>query len=118
MLDKQAEAWNRADLDAFLDGYWHSPRVVFQPGGDRSEGFEAMRDRYRKRYQAEGRVMGKLRTPTLEIQPLGPDSAFARGRWRLTMPDGKRPGGLFTLVFRKFPDGWKIVHDHTSAEAP
>ena len=54
LLDIQVEAWNRKDLDAFLEGYWHSPNVVFQSGADRSDGFEALRDRYRKKYQTEG----------------------------------------------------------------
>jgi len=51
----------------------------------------------------------------LRIERLGVDAAFVRGAWELTMSDGKTPHGLFTLVFRKFSDGWKIVHDHTSA---
>ena len=75
-----------------------------------------MRDRYRKRYKADGKEMGRVAFTEVEIEPLGPDSAFVRGRWGLTMPDGKKPGGLFTLVFRKLPGaGWKIVHDHTSS---
>ncbi len=59
--------------------------------------------------------MGKLEFSDLNIETLGPDAAFVRGAWKLTMPDGKTPHGLFTLVFRRLPDGWKIVHDHTSA---
>ena len=59
--------------------------------------------------------MGRVAFSEVEIEPLGADSAFVRGRWGLTMPDGKKPGGLFTLIFRKLPEGWKIVHDHTSA---
>ncbi len=119
VLDKQQVDWNRGDLDAFLEGYWHSPGMVFLSGGERNDGFDAMRDRYRKRYQAEGRAMGKLAFSGSEIKPLGGDVALARGRWQLTLPDGKKPGGLYTLVLRKFADGWKIVHDHTSvAEAP
>ena len=114
VLDKQEKDWNAGDLDAFLEGYWVSPKVVFLSGGDRNVGFEAMRDRYRKRYKAEGRAMGKLGFTETEIEPLGPDSAFVRGRWGLTMPDGKKPGGLYTLIFRKLPEGWKIIHDHTS----
>jgi uncharacterized protein (TIGR02246 family) len=114
VLDKQEHDWNKGDLDAFLEGYWNSPDVVFQSGGDRNVGFEAMRDRYRKRYKAEGKAMGRVSFTDVEIQPLGPDSAFVRGRWGLTLPDGKKPGGLFTLIFRKLPGGWKIVHDHTS----
>jgi ketosteroid isomerase-like protein len=116
VLDKQERDWNKGDLDAFLEGYWDSPKVVFQSGGDRNVGFEAMRDRYRKRYKAEGREMGRVVFSETEIEPLGADSAFVRGRWGLILPDGKKPGGLFTLIFRKIPgSGWKIVHDHTSS---
>jgi beta-aspartyl-peptidase (threonine type) len=115
LLDKQIEDWNQKDLDAFLNGYWHDPRVVFQSGAERFDGFEALRSRYRKSYQAEGREMGRLAFTDLEVIVLGPDSAMARGRFRLTMPDGKRPHGLFTLILRKMPEGWRIVHDHTSS---
>ena len=112
--------WNQGDLDAFLKGYWHSPDLVFQSGGDRLAGFDAVRERYRKRYQAEGKAMGQLAFSDLRIEILGAgyEAAFARGRWRADLPDGKKVGGLFTLIFRPFPDGWKIVHDHTSAADP
>jgi ketosteroid isomerase-like protein len=118
VLDRQVADWNRGDLESFLEGYWRSPKVVFQSGGQRFDGWEAMRDRYRRRYQAEGRAMGRLAFSSIEIEPLSADAAFVRGGWRLTMPDGTKPRGLFTLLFRKLPEGWKIVHDHTSAEEP
>ena len=118
VLDRQVADWNKGDLDAFLGGYWNSPKVVFQSGGQRFDGWEAMRERYRRRYQAEGRAMGRLEFSALDIEPLGPEAVLARGRWRLTMPDGTKPGGLFTVIFRKLPEGWKIIHDHTSAEEP
>jgi beta-aspartyl-peptidase (threonine type) len=116
ILDRQVVDWNKGDLDAFLGAYWNSPKVVFQSGGQRSDGWQAMRDRYRRRYQGEGKVMGRLAFSGVEIEPLGPEVMLARGGWRLDMPDGTKPGGLFTLIVRKFPEGWKIVHDHTSAE--
>ena len=116
VLDRQVVDWNKGDLDGFLGGYWNSPKVVFQSGGQRSDGWEAMRDRYRRRYQAEGKAMGRLAFSSLEVESLGPEAMLVRGGWRLAMPDGTKPGGLFTLIFRKFPEGWKIVHDHTSAE--
>ena len=116
VLDRQVADWNRGDLDGFLGGYWNSPKVVFQSGGHRIDGWDAMRARYRRRYQAEGRAMGRLAFSALDIEPLGPEAVLARGHWRLTLPDGTRPGGLFTVIFRKLPEGWKIVHDHTSAE--
>ncbi len=116
VLDRQVVDWNKGDLEGFLNGYWHSPKVVFQSGGQRFDGWEAMRDRYRRRYQATGRAMGRLEFSGLEIETLGPDAALARGRFLLFMPDGTKPSGLFTVIFRKLPDGWKIVHDHTSAD--
>ena len=64
--------------------------------------------------QSDGKEMGHLDFKDIEINMLGPDSAYARGHWQLTMSDGKQPGGLFTLILRKFPEGWRIVHDHTS----
>jgi uncharacterized protein (TIGR02246 family) len=115
LLDTQVEDWNRKDLDAFLNGYWRSPEVVFQSGAERFDGFESLRSRYEKAYRAEGRAMGELAFANLEVVVLGPDAALARGRWHLTMPDGKEPGGLFTLILRKRPEGWRIVHDHTSS---
>ena len=118
LLDRQAIDWNARDLDGFLAGYWNSPGVVFQSGGDRSDGWEAMRDRYRRNYQAEGKEMGTLAFSGVEVVGLGHDSAMARGRWALAKSDGSRPEGLFTLILRRFPDGWRIVHDHTSIAAP
>jgi beta-aspartyl-peptidase (threonine type) len=116
VLDRQVIDWNRGDLDGFLNGYWRSSKVVFQSGGQRLDGWEAMRDRYRRRYQTGRRTMGRLEFLALEVESLGPEAALARGRWRLTMPDGSKPGGLFIVVFRKLPEGWKIIHDHTSAD--
>jgi uncharacterized protein (TIGR02246 family) len=114
VLDAQVAAWNRGDLEAFMTGYWKSPDLTFFAGKDAMLGWQAAIDRYRKRYQAEGRdKMGTLSFSELKIELLGPDSAFVRGRWKLVM--AKEPlGGLFTLVFKKKSEGWRIVHDHTS----
>jgi beta-aspartyl-peptidase (threonine type) len=116
VLLTQQDAWNRHDLDGFMAGYWNSPELTFFSGAQRTPGWQGALDRYRRVYQSEGKEMGKLEFSELEIEPLALDAAFVRGAWRLTMSDGKTPHGLFTLMFRKFPDGWKIIHDHTSAE--
>ena len=114
VLDKQVEAWNRGDLEGFMAGYWNSPDLVFQSGATVTRGWQATRERYRRRYQAEGKEMGRLRFQDLDVQLLGSDAAFIRGRWHLTMKDGSEPGGLFTLLARRIGGDWKIVHDHTS----
>ena len=115
VLRAQQEAWNRHDLEGFMAGYWNSPQLTFFSGATERNGWQATIDRYLATYASAGHEMGKLEFTGLHIDVLSQDSAFVRGSWRLTMPDGKKPHGLFTLVFRKFPDGWKIVHDHTSA---
>lgn len=116
VLRAQQEAWNRHDLEGFMAGYWNSPELTFFSGAQEHDGWQATIERYRASYASPGHEMGKLEFSGLRIEMLGADAAFVRGAWRLTMSDGKTPHGLFTLVFRKFGEGWKIVHDHTSAE--
>ena len=118
ILDRQVADWNRRDLDAFCDGYWKSPELVFQSAGDKRVGWEAMRARYRERYQGEGREMGRLAFRDLEIVPLGSGSGFARGRWELALEGGKTIGGLFTVILERKAEGWRIIHDHTSSDSP
>jgi ketosteroid isomerase-like protein len=113
VLDDQVAAWNRGDLEGFMKGYWKSPDLTFSSGKDQTKGWQATLDRYRKRYQGEGREMGKLTFFEVMVKPLGRDSAYVRGRWQLVRSKDK-PGGLFTLILRRLPEGWRIVHDHTS----
>ena len=114
VLNKQVEAWNRRDLEAFMQGYWHSQELTFYSGASPLSGWQSTLDRYRLRYQSEGHEMGHLDFSDLQIESLGRDAAFVRGKWHLKMASSE-PGGLFTLIFRRFSEGWKIVHDHTSS---
>ena len=115
VLDAQAEAWNRGDLEAFLEGYAKAGTTVFA-GGDRvHRGFDAMAERYRKSYATRER-MGKLAFTGLSFESGEADRAVVTGGWELERAgDEKKPGGVFTLIFRKLPEGWRIVHDHTSS---
>lgn len=115
VLVAQMKAWNNNDLDAFMTGYWKSPELTFFSGANERHGWQETMDRYKATYQSPGHEMGKLEFSNMRVEALGPDAAFARGEFHLTMSDGKTPHGIFTLVFRKFSDGWKIIHDHTSA---
>lgn len=116
VLREQAAAWNRGDLEAFMAGYWKSAELTFFSGAHEFKGWQAALDRYKSSYQSAGKEMGKLEFTNLRIEMLGPEAAFVRGEFHLTMSNGKTPHGLFTLIFRKFPEGWKIVHDHSAGE--
>ena len=115
VLNKQVEAWNRKDLQGFMQGYWRSPELTFVSGATVYRGWDNALERYRKAYQSEGKQMGQLAFSDMQIETLGPSAALVRGAFHLAMPDGKQPHGVFTLVFRKFPEGWRIIHDHTCA---
>jgi len=116
MLVSQIEAWNRGQLEGFMQGYWRSPDLTFFSSGTVTKGWEPTLLRYRQRYKSQGKEMGQLEFQDLNIDLLSRRAAVVTGKWRLTMSDGKQPHGLFTLIVKKMPGGWKIVHDHTSAE--
>jgi ketosteroid isomerase-like protein len=113
VLQSQVDAWNHHNLEGFMAGYWNSPDLTFFSGTTETQGWESTLERYRRSYQAEGRAMGTLSFTDLNVEPLGADFALTRGKFQLIMPDGKEPHGVFTLVFRRFPEGWRIIHDHT-----
>ena len=117
LLDDQAKAWNAGKLDRFMDGYHDSDDLVFFAGGNVIKGHKAVTQRYRQRYQSEGKEMGKLTFSDLEVFPLGADAAMARAKWKL-VTSKEKVEGLFTLVLKKLDGGWKIVHDHTSKADP
>jgi beta-aspartyl-peptidase (threonine type) len=115
VLDAQVTAWNRHDLEGFMAGYWHSPELTFFSGDTQTKGWDSTLERYRRNYQSAGNEMGTLAFSDLRIEILASDAAMVRGRYQLAMKNGKQPQGLFTLIWKKMPDGWRIIHDHTSA---
>jgi L-asparaginase / beta-aspartyl-peptidase len=115
VISAQAAAWNRGDLDEFLTGYHRSDRTVFAGGDAVHRGFDAMAKRYRETYSSKAK-MGRLTFARLAFEQLEGDRAVVTGSWELELEGSdKRPGGVFTLIWRRFEEGWKIVHDHTSS---
>jgi len=113
VLSAQQAAWNRGDVDAFLVGYWHSPDLTFSGSSGVSRGWDGVMARYKKNYPDRA-AMGHLDFSELELRFLGRDAALVLGHWHLKRDKGDI-GGVFSLVWQRFPEGWKIVHDHTSA---
>ncbi len=116
VLEAQQTAWNRGDVDAFLSGYWRSPELTFSGSSGVARGWDGVLARYKKNYPDRA-AMGRLDFSELEFRFLGPDAALVLGRWHLKR-EKDDVGGVFSLVWQRFPEGWKIVHDHTSAVEP
>ena len=113
VLDAQMEAWNRGDIDGYMDGYAREEETQFVSGDTVTRGWQTVRDRYAKKYDTAEK-MGKLSFTEVEIALLGEEAALVVGRWKLERAEDQ-PQGRFTLVFRRNRDGWRIVHDHTSS---
>ncbi len=115
ILDTQQKAWNQGDVDAFLEGYWRSPELTFSGSSGIARGWDDVLARYKKNYPDRA-AMGQLDFSNLEFRFLGADAALVLGHWHLTRAQGD-VGGVFSLVWQRFPEGWRIIHDHTSAVA-
>lgn len=113
----QEAAWNRGDVDGYMaEGYWRSPELTFFSGCSVTRGYDPVLARYAQRYKADGKEMGHLAFKDLEVVMLAEDAALVRGRWDLDFERQPDVGGLFSLIVRHTPDGWRIVHDHTSVD--
>jgi ketosteroid isomerase-like protein len=116
--------WNAGDLSGFMRGYWDSSEMTFTSGGKLIRGHDALEKRYATTYGSNTKAMGQLSFDHIEIMALGDDHSLAVGQWHLSYAakakGGKltHTGGIFSLVLKKTPDGWKIVHDHTSKGQP
>jgi len=111
VMNQQAVDWNNGNVEAFMKGYWNSDKLVFV-SSKVTRGWQPTLDNYKKSYPTK-EIMGTLTFSDLEITVLSKDAAVVLGSWALQRTKDN-PGGKFTLIFRRFKDGWKIIHDHTS----
>jgi ketosteroid isomerase-like protein len=112
VMTDQANAWNQGDIAGFMQGYWNSDKLVFVSGDRVTRGWQQTLDNYKRSYDSRAK-MGTLTFSDLEVSVLSKDAAVVLGSWSLAR-DGDNPHGKFTLTFRKFKEGWRIVMDHTS----
>lgn len=114
VLETQVDDWNRGDIDAFMEGYWKSDDLVFRSGDKEVKGWQPTLERYKKAYPTREK-MGKLTFSDLVITMTSETEAEVTGRFAL-LREPDIPTGKFKLLFRKFPEGWRIVRDETLAD--
>jgi uncharacterized protein (TIGR02246 family) len=108
ILNDQAAAWTRGDLNAFCSVYADDATFISPSGITR--GRQAVLDRYRRKY-VDKAGMGALRLEILEVRASNAREASVVARWTLTWPDKPNASGSTLLVFEKTKDGWRIVQD-------
>lgn len=111
VIDRQETAWNNHDIEGFMTEYWNSDSMSFQSGNQRLYGWDALLQRYKTKYAGE--KMGRLTFSDIEIVVLNEDFVYALGRWKVETEE-ETNDGVYTILFKRFPDGWKIIHDHSS----
>ena len=113
VLDMQTVAWNRGDIDTFMTSYWKSDQTLFIGASGIARGYQAVLDRYHHAYP-DRKSMGTVSFSDLEVHVTCPDAAYVVGKFHLAR-EADQPSGVFSLDFRKFPEGWRIILDHTTA---
>jgi ketosteroid isomerase-like protein len=112
VLDAQAAAWNRGDIEGYMAGYAAGDETTFVSGDTVTRGWKTVLDRNKTKYDSRAK-MGTLVFSDLVLRPLGDDDVLATGAWKLTR-QSDAPHGRFTLIVHRTPAGWRIVYDHTS----
>jgi len=117
VLEQQVAAWNRGDLAGYMAGYAKTDALVFTSGGKVRTGWQATFDTYQAKYGVAPSTMGTLAFAITQVDAIGADGAVVLGTWTLT--DSDHPGtGVFSVVLERRPEGWRIIHDHTSLAPP
>jgi beta-aspartyl-peptidase (threonine type) len=116
VIEAQQAAWNRGDIDGFMEGYDRAETTTFVSGDELTKSWQTVLERYKRRYQT-AEQMGTLAFSELEFKQLGPLYTLVDGRWQLRRP-ADTPHGRFTLLFHRTASGWRIIHDTTTSAEP
>ena len=118
LLNAQMKAWNSGDIEGFMDGYENSKKLVFTSGATIRRGWQETLEKYKGRYGDKPETMGNLTFKIDETRFVGPNAAVVLGYWALKGGEADGANGVFSLVLTKTSGRWRIVHDHTVADAP
>ena len=113
LMDKQAIDWTAGNIEAFMQGYWHSDSLMFIGSSGITYGWQQTFENYKKRYPDRA-TMGALKFDILKMDFHSKNTCWLLGKWHLTRPEKGDVGGYFTLIFKKIKGQWLIVSDHTS----
>ncbi len=111
IMQSQAEAWNKGDVDGFMRYYWKDPELTFVSKNGVSKGWQQVYDNYKRGYP-DKKAMGFLTFDHLVFEKMTAKAYMVTGSWHLQKEE--EVGGWFTLIFKKIKNNWLIVYDHTS----
>jgi len=114
VLADQAACWSNGDLECYMQGYWKSDSLLFIGKSGLTYGWQQTLDNYKRSYP-DVSAMGKLTFDLKEVKQLSPENILVVGKWHLQREAAKGDlQGHFSVIFKHFADGWKIIADHSS----
>ena len=113
LLYEQQEAWNRGDIESFMEAYWDSEELKFYGTNGLTKGWKATKENYYKRYPNRQK-MGHLTFGIKSLDRISDNSYFLLGTYSLKRQHDN-PSGAFTLIWKKIEGDWKIIADMTCA---
>jgi ketosteroid isomerase-like protein len=112
VLDDQLKAWNKGDVESFMQGYWKNDSLMFIGKSGVNWGWQKTLENYKKGYP-DTTAMGKLSFDIIVIKKLSPEYYYVVGKWMLKRSIGDL-SGHYNLLFRKVNGSWLIIADHSS----
>lgn len=113
ILENQTNAWNKANIESFMKGYWQNDSLMFIGKSGITYGYAQTLANYKKNYPDKD-AMGILKFTLIKVIKLSGDAYYVIGKWHLTREKNGDIGGHYTLLFRKIKGKWVIVADHSS----
>jgi ketosteroid isomerase-like protein len=114
-FSNEAAAWNRGDLDTFMSDYAPGDLPTYVARGHLVRGFDVIRSHYAPSF-APGARRDSLRIEEMQVRPITDRFVLLTARYILFRGDSTTASGPFTLLMERRPDGWKILHDHSSSD--
>lgn len=108
-------AWNRGDLDGFMADFAPDTLPTFIAGGHLRRGFDFIRRNYAPWF-APGAARDSLRFEEFDVRPISDGFVLVTARFILYRNGTTSASGPFTLLMEHRPEGWKILHDHSSSD--
>ena len=112
LLQQQTEAWNRGDLEGFMQTYWKSDSLMFIGKSGVTHGWQQTLDNYKRNYPDKA-AMGTLSFDIIQVKPLSETYYYVTGKWMLQRTAGGL-SGYYTLLVQRINGSWKIISDHSS----